>query len=101
MARTDDPQVLITPAVIARLRERHISLYRGRLAGGSPAVRVWETTQLLELWRGMEGKSWLVLSEREEGEVVDALSDEGWEFQCDGDGEVLFVREPDGVAKGG
>lgn len=100
-ARTDSPLVLVTAEVIERLRQQHIRRYEQRLASGHPAVNVAQTQVLLDTWRGMAGKSWLVLSEPEEGEVVDALVDEGWDFQCDGDGEVLFAREPERAAGDG
>lgn len=74
-------------------------LYQRRLDSGSPAVVVSETTALLELWRGMAGKSWLLLNEAEEGEVVDALSDEGWDFVVDDEDQVLVVRAPDGTVE--
>lgn len=89
--KASDPQVLITSEVIERLRNRHMRLYQRRLDSGNPAVVVSETQALLALWCGMEGKSWLLLNEVEEGEVVDALGDEGWEFVCDGDGEIIKV----------
>lgn len=100
-ANSGDPQVLITAELIERLRARHIRMYERRLESGSPAVIVSETQALLVLWRGMAGKSWLLLSEAEEREVVDALAAEDWEFDWDGEGEVMWVRAPvEAVSRG-
>lgn len=94
-ARTDNPLVLVTVEVVEELRQRHIRRYEQRLTSGHPAVNVEQTQALLDIWRGMEGKGWLFLTEAEEGEVVDALVDEGWEFASDADGEVVLARRPE------
>lgn len=72
-------------------------MYQRRLDSGNPAVIVSETQALLAIWTGMAGKSWLLLGEVEERELVDALCSEGWEFGCDDEGEVVTASMPTDV----
>lgn len=63
----------LSPERLETLCTQHLRMYERRLASGHPAVNVRETQRLLDLWKGMRGKSFTELGEAERLEVLDAV----------------------------